>query len=89
MDAVKADMSSAVTDETMNTSTNPLYDKWVIWAHLPHDTDWSIGSYKKIMTLTTVEEAIALYRVIPEKLVKNCMLFLYLILNSFRKGPHK
>lgn len=76
MDMETAEMSSATANETINLSTNPLYDKWVIWAHLPHDTDWSIGSYKKIMTLTTVEEAIALYRVIPEKLVKNCMLFL-------------
>ena len=25
-----------------------LYDKWVLWAHLPHDTDWTLKSYKKI-----------------------------------------
>ncbi len=68
-------MSSALANETEVTS-NPLYDKWVLWAHLPHDTDWSIKSYKKIMTLTTVENTVALYQIIPEKLVKNCMLFL-------------
>ena len=26
--------------------THILFDKWVLWAHLPHDTDWSIKSYK-------------------------------------------
>ena len=32
---------------------NPLFDKWVLWAHLPHDTDWSIKSYKPIMEIIT------------------------------------
>jgi translation initiation factor 4E len=64
--------------ENMVTSkvTQPLYDKWVLWAHLPHDTDWSLNSYKKIMTVTSVQEMVALYSVIPEKFVKNCMLFM-------------
>jgi len=53
-----------------------LSDKWSLWAHLPHDTDWSINSYKKIYTYETVEETIALTETIPEILVKNCMLFL-------------
>ena len=56
--------------------THPLYDKWTLWAHLPHDTDWSIKSYKPIMTMETLEDGLALNRVLPEKLVKNCMLFL-------------
>jgi len=53
-----------------------LSDKWVLWAHLPHDTDWSLSSYKNIMEIGTVEGMIALYKVLPEKMVKNCMLFL-------------
>lgn len=66
---------------TMATDTNPkefhrLADRWTIWAHLPHDTDWSITSYKKIYTVDTVEGAIAIAETIPEVLVKNCMLFL-------------
>ena len=56
--------------------THPLYDKWVLWAHLPHDTDWSLKSYKKIMKISSVEEMVALYSAIPQKLVVNCMLFL-------------
>ena len=64
----------AMEEET--TQPHALYDKWVLWAHLPHDTDWPLKSYKKIMEFTTIEEVIALYQALPEKLVKNCMLFL-------------
>ena len=37
----------------MSTSTeiykiNKLNNNWVLWAHLPHDTNWSLDSYKKI-----------------------------------------
>jgi hypothetical protein len=53
-----------------------LSDKWCLWAHLPHDTDWGINSYKNICTLTTVEETIAVTETLPDILVKNCMLFL-------------
>jgi len=53
-----------------------LSDKWTFWAHLPHDTDWSINSYKQIYTVSTVEETIAIVETIPDILVKNCMLFL-------------
>ncbi len=52
-----------------------LYDKWTLWAHLPHDTDWSFKSYKKIMTVETVEDMLALYSNLSEKLLVNCMLF--------------
>ena len=66
---------------TMATNTNSseyhaLSNKWTMWAHLPHDIDWSISSYKKIYTMGTVEEAIALTETLPDVLVKNCMLFL-------------
>ena len=63
-------------ETTSNVSENKLSDKWVLWAHLPHDTDWSLNSYKNIMEIDTVEGMIALYKVLPEKMVKNCMLFL-------------
>ena len=53
-----------------------LSDRWCLWAHLPHDTDWSINSYKKIYTFSTMEETIAVTETLPESLVKNCMLFL-------------
>jgi hypothetical protein len=62
--------------ETSSIDCHLLANKWTMWAHLPHDIDWSINSYKKIYTMQTVEEAIALTETLPDVLVKNCMLFL-------------
>ena len=56
--------------------THPLSDKWSFFAHLPHDTDWSLNSYKKIYTVESVEETIGILETMPDILVKNCMLFL-------------
>jgi len=55
---------------------HPLSDKWCLWAHLPHDIDWSLNSYKAIYTMGTVEETIAITESMPDILVKNCMLFI-------------
>lgn len=67
-----------VSDTILATNTetyHPLSSKWCLWAHLPHDTDWSLSSYKNIHTLTNVESTIAVTESMPENLVKNCMLF--------------
>jgi hypothetical protein len=69
-------LSSEPQNDCVIKDVHNLYDKWVLWAHLPHDTDWSLGSYKKIMTIETVEDMIAVCKGIPEKMVKNCMLFI-------------
>jgi hypothetical protein len=53
-----------------------ISNKWTLWAHLPHNTDWSIGSYTKIVTVGTVEEIIGLTETLPDALIENCMLFL-------------
>ena len=53
-----------------------LNDKWVLWAHLPHDTDWTLKSYKEIYEINNIETVNAINKTIPEKMVKNCMLFL-------------
>lgn len=53
-----------------------LSDSWYLWAHLPHDTDWSLESYKKIYNFSFLEEAIQLTNYLPEKCIKNCMLFI-------------
>ena len=48
--------------QKMSTQEEPanhkLYDKWTLWAHLPHDTDWTVNSYKNIFTFNSVEEII-------------------------------
>lgn len=53
-----------------------LFDKWVLWAHLPHDTNWSLKSYIKICKIHSAEDIIALNNSLPDQLIKNCMLFL-------------
>ena len=60
---------------TMETY-NKLSDNWTLWAHLPHNTDWSIKSYIPISTFTTVEETIAVIETLPSVLIENCMLFI-------------
>ena len=70
---------SAISNEAdcgNSLAPHALYDKWTLWAHLPHDTDWTVESYKKIHTFDTAEAVIALCETLPEKMVKNCMLFL-------------
>ena len=57
---------------------NNLTTSWCLWAHLPHDSNWSPESYIKIHTLNTVEEIIAINETIAlsEVLIKYCMFFL-------------
>jgi len=69
------EMNTSIDTSKSMQEFNKLGDKWNLWAHLPHDTDWTINSYKKIYKFTTVEETIAIIQTLPEILVKNCMLF--------------
>jgi hypothetical protein len=55
---------------------HPLAHKWVLWGHLPHDTDWSIKSFINIATVNTIEETIGITETLPNILIENCMLFL-------------
>lgn len=66
-------MADVIAEKGSNT--HKLYDKWTLWAHLPHDTDWSLSSYKDIFNFDTAEQAITLTETLPEVLIKNCMLF--------------
>lgn len=73
-------MLSQHTDamETANSldTFHQLSDKWTLWAHLPHNADWSLKSYIPISTFSTVEETIAVTESLPASLVENCMLFI-------------
>jgi len=71
--ATSVDGSAAMT---ATVKTHPLSDKWTLYAHLPHDTDWSLKSYINLMTMSNIEEAISLCEVLPEEMIKNCMLFI-------------
>jgi len=63
------------SSEFQSTDFHQLNTPWTIWAHLPHDTDWSIKSYIPISNMTSVEETLAVTETLPEILVENCMLF--------------
>lgn len=71
-----------MADSSVNVSHNSegefhtLSDKWVLYAHLPHDTNWSIDSYKSILEFNTVEQSLGLFEAIPDIMINNCMLFL-------------
>jgi hypothetical protein len=64
-----------ITPTGMDTFHN-LKNNWTLWAHLPHNTDWSIKSYIHIFTFKTIEETIAVTETLPPVLVENCMLFI-------------
>ena len=36
------------------TAANKLPDQWTLWAHLPHDTNWGLESYKEISTINSI-----------------------------------
>ena len=66
----------SITSNSTGSAYNELSDKWTLWAHLPHNTDWSIKSYIPISTFATVEDTLAVTETLPPILVENCMLFM-------------
>jgi hypothetical protein len=62
--------------ETIAAEEHSLFDSWTLFAHLPHDTDWSLKSYKSIHTYNTAEGTLAVAETLPDALVRNCMLFM-------------
>lgn len=76
MVTLQTTMSLDTSVKLEDNEFHKLADSWTIWAHLPHDTDWSISSYKEIYTFNSVEDTVAITETMPDVLVKNCMLFL-------------
>ena len=70
------DTETKQTDTTTVSTKNKLYDKWTLWAHLPHDTNWTFESYIRILTFNSVEEIIMLLETLPNEIITNCMLFI-------------
>jgi translation initiation factor 4E len=64
------------TATSSNDNFHALSDRWTLWAHLPHNTDWSIKSYIQISTFTSIEDTLAVTETLPPVMVENCMLFL-------------
>ena len=72
--------TTSISPTSISTTSVPtdykLYDKWTLWAHLPHDTNWTFESYIRILTFDTAEAMIMLLETIPEEMTTNCMLFI-------------
>ena len=66
-------MNSSPT--TMKDEHNSTYhqckNKWMLYSHLPHDTDWSLKSYQNIIEITNIEQLISIFDIIPDKMIKN------------------
>jgi hypothetical protein len=65
---------------TIMTNNNSIFHasetKWTIYSHLPHDTDWALKSYESICVIDCIEQLISVLDIIPDKMIKNCMLFI-------------
>ena len=68
--------SSKDTDCTNKSNFHELNTEWVVYAHLPHDTDWSLKSYKTLLKTKYIEEFITLIESLPNEIMTNCMLFI-------------
>ena len=64
-------MESTQIMEVPSEVEHTLSDKWVLWAHLPHDTDWSLKSYTNLLEISSVEDITTLYNSVPDKMTKN------------------
>lgn len=76
MDGKTINMAAMTDCSTKKSDFHTLSDKWVLYAHLPHDTNWSIDSYKCILEFNSVEQSLSLFEAIPDIMINNCMLFL-------------
>ena len=52
-----------------------LNNNWTLWFHDPNDSNWGIDSYKKIISVDTIEDYWALYDKLDDQLIKNGMFF--------------
>jgi len=69
-------MDTATQSSNQETFRHQLSKNWTLWAHLPHNTDWTLKSYIPISTFTSVEETLGVTETLPPVLVENCMLFI-------------
>tara|TARA_B000000475_G_scaffold233390_1_gene200059 strand:+ start:197 stop:664 length:468 start_codon:yes stop_codon:yes gene_type:complete len=53
-----------------------LNSSWILWLHLPYDNDWSIDSYKKITSFSTIEDAVSVIEYMDKNIFDNYLLFI-------------
>jgi hypothetical protein len=71
LNIINSNLNNDITD-----THHLLNNRWNLWGHLPQENDWSLSSYKKIITFNTIESVIAINNILPDDLIKNCMLFI-------------
>lgn len=69
-------MESSGNKVRVNTKYHMLNNSWTLWAHLPNISDWSLKSYTPIMDINSVEKLLQLNKIIEDKVITHCMLFL-------------
>jgi len=55
---------------------NPLNDEWILWFHNPKDENWDLESYKKVVTMKTIEDFWKVHRLLDNKKIQEGMFFL-------------
>ena len=55
---------------------NELENNWTLWFHEMYNKDWSINSYKKIVSFKTLDEAILLFENMNYNIFKKNSIFL-------------
>ena len=73
--AITMNIKSNTSSNIATSLAHPLRNKWMLWAHLPQDNDWSVKSYRLISSIKTLEDSIAMTETTPDPLIKACMLF--------------
>lgn len=68
--------SAMPAEDASGSQLHELGNTWTLYAHLPHDTDWSIKSYKTILTTNYLEHYIKVIESLPDTIISNCMLFI-------------
>jgi len=72
--------NSAAKDHTSDSATSTAFhmlsNEWTAYAHLPHDTDWTLASYKTLLKTNKLEEFIAFNEMLPDVVISKCMLFI-------------
>ena len=53
-----------------------LNSSWDFWYHSTNDTDWSINSYKKIATISTIEQFWSVFDLFTATHIQNGMFFI-------------
>jgi hypothetical protein len=53
-----------------------LNSKWTLWYHKSDDTDWSLQSYIKLASFSSIEEFAIVYNSLEAVHIQNAMLFL-------------